>query len=152
MLYAVKLDPRATLPACAHPGEDLGYDLFALEDTALLPGKVTRVRTGIAAQAVVVHEAQGSGVYTRPLGLLIRDRSSMAAQGIFTHGGVVDAGYTGEIAVLMSTVGTTYTEIRAGAKIAQMVPVPVLTGPAVELTRLPSTHARGDNGFGSTGR
>ncbi len=58
----------------AHPGEDLGYDVFALEPAELHPHATVRVRTGIAVEAR--HPSTGE-----PLGLLVRDRSSMAAKG-----------------------------------------------------------------------
>jgi dUTP pyrophosphatase len=86
----------------------------------------------------------------------------MASNGVFTHGGVIDAGYRGEIVVLMSafaatqfvTAGATYVgdpiKIEAGQKIAQMIPVPVLTGEVVEVDALPPS-SRGENGFGSSG-
>ena len=143
MLSVVKLDDRARLPEVAHPGEDIGYDLFALEDTHLEPGMVTTVRTGIAAQA--------SWRGCEPCGLLMRDRSSMALQGVFVVGGVIDAGYTGEIWVCLYDSTYDSRTIRAGAKIAQMVPVPVLTGDVVETDSLAETQ-RADCGFGSTGR
>jgi dUTP pyrophosphatase len=120
MLRVKLLDPGAKAPAVAHPGEDLGYDLFALEAAVLSPRTTVRVRTGIAVEAR--HPATGVS-----LGLLVRDRSSMASRGIATTAGVIDAGYRGEILILMTNLGDTPVEIRAGEKIAQMIPVPVLT-------------------------
>lgn len=155
MLKVKKLDPKAVLPTVAHPGEDLAYDLHALENTMLEPGRVVRVRTGIAAQA---YSSRGHLVHGTPLGLLIRDRSSMAAKGITTIGGVIDHGYTGEIMVLMTLVAPTCTYleengyiISAGDKIAQMIPIPILTGSVLEVSELEQS-ARGDKGFGSTGK
>ena len=86
------------MPVVAHPGEDLGYDVFALEGAVLAPRTTVRVRTGIAVEA----RNPETGA---PLGLLVRDRSSMAARGIATTGGVIDAGYRGEILVLMTNLG-----------------------------------------------
>ena len=143
MLRVKRLDPAACLPVVAHPGEDLGYDLFALESVALAPRATARVRTGIAV------EARDPRTGT-PLGLLVRDRSSMAARGIATTGGVIDAGYRGEILVLMTNLGVNPVELRAGDKIAQMVPVPILTGPVEEVAALESS-ARQAKGFGSSG-
>jgi dUTP pyrophosphatase len=128
----------------AHPGEDLGYDLFALEDALLAPRATVKVRTGIAVEAR--HPATGA-----PLGLLVRDRSSMAAKGIATTAGVIDAGYRGEILVLMTNLGQAPVELKAGEKIAQMIPVPVLTG-AVEQVASLEDSARAEKGFGSSGR
>jgi dUTP pyrophosphatase len=144
MLRVKLLDPAARAPIVAHPGEDLGYDLFALEATTLGPRATVKVRTGIAVEAR--HPATGA-----PLGLLVRDRSSMAARGIATTGGVIDAGYRGEILVLLTNLGDAPIELKAGEKIAQMIPVPVLTGPVQEVETLEDS-ARAEKGFGSSGR
>ena len=147
MLRVKLLVEDARLPAVAHPGEDLGYDLFALESVALGPRKTARVRTGIAVEAR--HPQTGA-----PLGLLIRDRSSMATRGIATTGGVIDAGYRGEILVVITNLGETAIELKAGEKIAQMIPVSVLTGfveEVEEVERLEES-ARAEKGFGSSGR
>jgi dUTP pyrophosphatase len=144
MLRVKMLEKTARPPVVAHPGEDLGYDLFALEDTALAPRATVKVRTGIAVEAR--HPQTGA-----PLGLLVRDRSSMAAKGIATTAGVIDAGYRGEILVLMTNLGNDAVELKAGEKIAQMIPVPVLTG-TVETVENLEDSARAEKGFGSSGR
>jgi dUTP pyrophosphatase len=144
MLRVKLLDPAARLPVVAHPGEDLGYDLFALEATELAPGATVRVRTGIAVEAR--HPATGA-----PIGLLVRDRSSMAVKGIATTAGVIDAGYRGEILILMTNLGHFSLSIKAGEKIAQMIPIPVLTGIIEEVPSLESSN-RTDKGFGSSGQ
>ena len=138
------MEPGARPPVVAHPGEDLGYDLFALETTVLVPRGTVKVRTGIAVEA-------RDPSTDAPLGLLVRDRSSMAARGIATTGGVIDAGYRGEILVLMTNLGERDLELKAGEKIAQMIPVPVLTGTVEEVESLEDS-ARAGKGFGSSGR
>lgn len=143
-LRVKRLDPAAKLPVVAHPGEDLGYDLFALEGARLLPQATVRVRTGIAVEAQ--HPETGAA-----LGLLVRDRSSMAARGLATTGGVIDAGYRGEILVLMTNLGAEPVELGAGEKIAQMIPVPVLTGSIEEVDGLEAS-LREAKGFGSSGK
>ena len=143
MLRVKRLEEGARLPVVAHPGEDLGYDVFTLEGIVLAPKATVRVRTGIAVEAR--NPATGAG-----LGLLVRDRSSMAARGIVTTGGVIDAGYRGEILVLMTNLGETAVELKAGEKIAQMIPVPVLTGAIQEVETL-EVSARAEKGFGSSG-
>jgi dUTP pyrophosphatase len=143
MLRVKLLDPGAKLPVVAHPGEDLGYDLFSVESVVLAPRATVRVRTGIAVEAR--HPSTGA-----PLGLLVRDRSSMAAKGIATTGGVIDAGYRGEILVLMTNLGIAAVELKSGEKIAQMIPVPVLTGEVEEVETLEDS-ARAAKGFGSSG-
>lgn len=143
MLRVKRLESDARLPEVAHPGEDLGYDLFALEAITLDARTSVRVRTGIAVEAR--HPNTGA-----PLGLLVRDRSSMAARGLATTGGVIDAGYRGEILVLMTNLGDNRIELNAGDKIAQMIPVPVLTG-AVEEVEALEASMRAEKGFGSSG-
>jgi dUTP pyrophosphatase len=144
MLRVKLLEAGARAPVVAHPGEDLGYDVFALEGAVLVPHVTAKVRTGIAVEAR--HPATGAG-----LGLLVRDRSSMAARGIATTAGVIDAGYRGEILVLMTNLGLAPVELKAGEKIAQMIPVPVLTGPVEAVEELEDS-ARAEKGFGSSGR
>lgn len=177
MLKVKKLDPKAVAPTVANPGEDLAYDLYALEDTTVRINNVTKVRTGIAVACIIGKKSYG---------LLIRDRSSMAAKGIATTGGVVDSGYRGEVMVLLNFVSPdgirekhipgqlprlerrqkkdgSYTIsaggdddmhgeylIKAGDKIAQMIPVEVLTGDVEVVDTLPES-VRKEKGFGSSG-
>ena len=175
MLEVKLLASGAKVPTIGHAGEDLGYDLFALEDVTLNYGEVALVRTGIAVHASVMGIPQAkqdrmeigeSYVFEKTsLGLLICDRSSMASKGVVTSGGVIDAGYRGEIKVLLTLqraeweeapLGCVYKpctktyQIHAGDKIAQMVPVPVLTGEIFAVADL-SAASRGADGFGSTG-
>jgi len=143
MLRVRLLEEGARAPVVAHPGEDLGYDLFALVGATLAPHATVRVRTGIAVEAR--HPLSGEA-----LGLLVRDRSSMAARGIATTAGVIDAGYRGEILVLMTNLGEAAVELKAGEKIAQMIPMPVLTGRVESVEELEDS-ARAEKGFGSSG-
>jgi len=136
------LSEHAYPPVCSNPGEDLGYDLYAAYDTTLWVGRSTKIHTGIAV------ELPGYG-------FLIRDRSSMAARGIIVSGGVIDAGYRGEIVVVLtnlSTPTTTAEFIRAGDKIAQMIPFRPETHWLVSVVKQLSGSDRGSGGFGSTGR
>ena len=144
MLKVNLLEKESRLPEVAHPGEDLGYDVFALEEAVLAPHATVKVRTGIAVEAR--HPETGA-----PLGLLVRDRSSMAARGIATTAGVIDAGYRGEILILMTNLGQVPVELKAGEKIAQMIPVPILTGLVQKVDTLEDS-ARAQKGFGSSGR
>jgi dUTP pyrophosphatase len=144
MLRVKLLEASARAPVVAHPGEDLGYDLFALEGITLAPRATVKVRTGIAVEARDPRTGAA-------LGLLVRDRSSMAARGIATTGGVIDSGYRGEILMVMTNLGDAAIELKAGEKIAQMVPVPVLTGAVEEVESLEAS-IRAEKGFGSSGR
>src|ERR1039458_2298740 len=135
MLRVKRLEAGARLPVGAHPGGDLGYHLFALEGVQLGARQALKVGTGIAVEA----RDPKTGA---PLGLLVRDRSSMAARGIATTGGVIDSGYRGEILVVMTNLGVTAVELQAGEKIAQMVPVPVLTGLVPEVEKIGRASCR----------
>lgn len=158
MLNVKKLHLDAKLPTVGHPGEDLGMDIYALKDTILPFGVVTPVSTGIAARFI-----DDSVATNRKFGLLIKDRSSMAAKGICTSAGVIDSGYTAELKVMMTNNNAEHQrfdfhegyfqayQVKAGDKIAQMIPTEVFTqGPIVEVETLEET-SRGDGGFGSTG-
>src|ERR1700754_437599 len=91
------LHPDAKLPTVAHPGSDLGYDLYSIDDVTLYPGRPVKVRTGIAIEG------------TPGYGFVLGDRSSMAARGITYAGGRIDAGYRGEILVCL--INTNQPEI-----------------------------------------
>jgi len=144
MLLVKLLAEGARAPEVAHPGEDLGYDVFALEAVELWARAAVRVRTGIAVEAR--HPETGTG-----LGLLVRDRSSMAARGVAVTGGVIDAGYRGEIQILLTNLTGEAIRLEAGDKIAQMIPVPVLTGQVSVVADLADSN-RAEKGFGSSGR
>jgi dUTP pyrophosphatase len=143
MLKVKKLDPGATLPTCARPGEDLAFDVYSLEDAELNYARVRRLRTGVAL------EMEG-------FGFLVRDRSSMAyPKGFLTCGGVIDRGYRGEIFINLILFGTAESmefRIRRGDKIAQLIPVrPETMVQIVEVDEL-SPSDRGEKGYGSSGR
>ncbi len=129
----------AKLPEQALQG-DLGYDVFADEDKWIEPGGYKLVSTGIS-----VHNS------TYKYGFIIKDRSSIAMKGLFTHAGVIDAGYTGEIKVLFHNNSSTSIKIEQGDKIAQLVPTKVVNFEVEEVDELFETK-RGKNGFGSTGK
>ena len=134
-----KLDPDAIPPQKAHD-DDLGWDLFALNDPIIPPFNYQLVRTGIAIG------------FPPGVGGILKDRSGVASkQGLFIHAGVIDPGYTGEIMVLMYNSKKVPVEIKHGAKIAQMILMPVFrVSELTEVDKLDET-ARGAGGFGSSG-
>jgi dUTP pyrophosphatase len=135
---ATKLDPNAVLPTRAHP-DDAGLDLYALEDAELAPGEGKVVRTGVAVAVPAGHAG------------LICDRSSLARRGLKTAGGVIDAGYRGELGVVLWNISGQKQVLKRGERVAQLLIVPAATPAVREVPSLDST-ARGANGFGSTGR
>ncbi len=136
-LRVKKIHPAAKLPVYGHPG-DAGMDLFACVDKQLAPGELFAVPTGI--QMAIPGGFVG----------LIWDKSGVSLKGVHRLAGVVDAGYRGEVQVVMINLGPTSYEIKAGMKIAQMLIQPVASVDIREAETLDDT-SRGEGGFGSTG-
>lgn len=140
-LRLVRLDPRARLPTRAHPG-DAGLDLYALEAAELAPGQRLSVGTGIAVEIPVGQAG------------LVLPRSGLAARhgiSVVNAPGLIDAGYRGEIRVLLlNTDRTEPFSIEAGARIAQLVLVRVELATPDEVEALEESE-RGAGGFGSSG-
>lgn len=138
-LQVKRLDGDAVLPHCAHEG-DAGLDLFAAEAITLAPGARGQVKTGIAM--AIPHGFVG----------LIWDKSGISHNaGIKTLGGVIDAGYRGEILVGVVNVGEKSHTFTKGAKVAQILIQAVEEVVVVESETLDTT-VRGEAGFGSTGK
>jgi len=136
-----RLDPRATLPTRAYPG-DAGLDLYALVDGTLDPGARASIRTGVAVEIPDGYAG------------LVLPRSGIAARSgisLVNAPGLIDAGYRGELQVLLlNTDRETPFSIAAADRIAQLVLVRVEAPPVVEVDTL-SDSERGAGGFGSSG-
>jgi dUTP pyrophosphatase len=83
--------------------------------------------------------------------MMITARSGMTSLGVIALEGLIDAGYRGEIKVILENRGTSSVIIHYGDRIAQGVIVLVPDIEVVETDTLSGTE-RGDSGFGSTGR
>ena len=135
-----KIDPAAALPEYAHPG-DAGMDVRSVEEKTIPPGGRALVRTGLVMMLPPDAEAQ------------VRSRSGLAIKhgvAVLNSPGTIDAGYRGEVCVILFNAGENVFPVHRGDRIAQMViaalPDVVLT-PAVELNETD----RNAGGFGSTG-
>lgn len=140
VLKILKLDPAAIVPHYAHPG-DAGLDLFALKNYELPPGDHQLIQTGIAIELPPNTEAQ------------IRPRSGLALKHgitVLNTPGTIDAGYRGEIGVILINHGQESFPVTAGMKIAQMVIAPVLQVQVETVANLADSQ-RGAGGFGSSG-
>lgn len=135
------LDPDLPLPAYAHP-DDAGLDLRAREAVSLYPGERAVVPTGVAVEVPPGHVG------------LVHPRSGLAARhglALVNAPGTIDAGYRGEVKVILVNLGDEAVTLERGDRVAQLLvqrverPEPVAVA---ELTPSP----RGDGGFGSTGR
>ena len=84
---------------------------------------------------------------------LVTPRSGLAARhgiSVVNGPGLVDAGYRGEIKVVLVNLSSELFVIAHGDRIAQLVVVPVAVQEFVVVDELPTTN-RGSGGFGSTG-
>lgn len=136
-----RLDPGVPLPTYAHPG-DAGADLTTTVDVHLAPGERAVVPTGIAIALPEGYVA------------LVHPRSGLAARcgvSIVNAPGTVDAGYRGEVKVVLVNLDPTDpVSLRRGDRIAQLVVQRFERAGFVEVDRLPGS-ARGEGGYGSTG-
>ncbi len=138
MIQAKKLLPAAILPRYNHP-DDAGMDFFALDTVVIQPNERKIIPTGIALAI--------------PKGFvgLIWDKSGIAAKhGLKTMAGVIDAGYRGEVRILVHNLSNQAYTVETGTKIAQMLIQPVEQKEIKEVKELDDT-SRGEGGFGSTG-
>jgi dUTP pyrophosphatase len=141
-LPVIKLSDAAVVPTRGHPG-DAGLDLYSTEEAHLGPGERWSVGTGIAVEIHAGHAG------------LVLPRSGLAREhgiALVNSPGLIDAGYRGEVRVLLLNTDPAETvRIEAGARIAQLVVTPIALAEPVEVSAL-GESARGDGGFGSTGR
>lgn len=135
------LRPGGRLPVRAHRG-DAGLDIVAAESASIVAGGREAVPTAIAV--AIPHGHAG----------LVVPRSGLARR----HGvtvanapGLIDAGYRGELLVVLVNLGDAAYRIEPGDRIAQLVVVPLALPDPVEFEELPPSDGRGEGGFGSTG-
>jgi dUTP pyrophosphatase len=138
--------PNAKEPVRAHRS-DAAVDLFVCFDKPdhvirLFPRQRVLVGTGVFA-------AIPDGYYGQ-----IAERSGLAfGSGVGVLGGVIDAGYRGEIKAIIVNHGPSYFEITHHAKIAQLIVLPINVAEWVKVESLSAWGGeRGDAGFGSTGQ
>ena len=126
------------LPTRAHK-EDAGFDLHS-PINAVLCGGTTRIKLGVCVEI--------------PKGYVgfIMGRSSLNKNGVACLTGVIDSGYTGEIAVVLNSLSVEdFTRIKKGDRIAQLVVAKLADiDDAVAVDSLEDSE-RGAGGFGSTG-
>lgn len=135
------LDRALSPPRHAHEG-DGGVDLRARESVVVDPGTRFAMPTGVA---VAVPDGFAG---------LVTPRSGLAARHgvtVLNAPGLVDAGYRGEIEVILANLGDEPYRVERGDRIAQLVVVPVAVQEYEIVDTLPDSD-RGEGGFGSTGR
>lgn len=136
MLINYELDEGAYKPMRAHD-TDAGFDLLCREDQMLEANKANTIDTGVH---ILIPEGYVG---------LVCPRSSFNVKGIGTPIGVVDAGYTGSIRVVLEPFNV--IKIFKGNRIAQLVILPLPNIKMIEGKVIGVDTHRGDGGFGSTG-
>lgn len=154
----IMLDEGAKMPTRAHPW-DAGLDLYTPIDCTVPPAKAV-IRYDLneccfRAETVVGSLTIDTGVHAAidegSCGFIKSKSGLNVKHGLTADHGVIDAHYTGSIAVKLYNHTNNPYQFKAGDKVAQLVilkcelPVPELVDSLEETDR-------GDNGFGSTGR
>jgi dUTP pyrophosphatase len=135
-----RLSDAAVIPQYAHPG-DAGLDLVSIEAQTILPGESQLIRTGIAIELPENTEAQ------------VRPRSGLALKHqitVLNTPGTIDAGYRGEVCVILINHGAQAFQVEPGMRIAQMV-IASFIRVTVEAVEALEDTVRSAGGFGSTG-
>lgn len=134
-----KMSEHAKEPTYSH-SSDSGADLYSVEEFELKPGEIKAAGTGICIEIAKGIEGQ------------VRPKSGLALKGlsVVNSPGTIDAGYRGEIKVILINLGKNKLSFKRGDKIAQIVFTPVYKGHFIEMLEL-SGSGRGTGGFGSTG-
>jgi dUTP pyrophosphatase len=134
-----KLHPDAKIPSYAHPG-DAGMDLYSLEKVEIKPGERLKIRTGIATELPDGY----AGLWW--------DKSGLSNNyGLKVLGGVLDAGYRGELLVGLINLSKETYVVEKHHKVTQMLIQKVEHPEIIEVEEL-SDSSRGAGGFGSTGK
>jgi len=134
-----KLHPDAQVPTYAHIG-DAGADVYSVAEVTLQPSDRAAIPTGLAVDIPLGYEIQ------------VRPKSGLALKHgitVLNSPGTVDAGYRGEIQVIVINLGEEAYTFAKGQKIAQLVLKPVIQAQYIEGEL--GTSDRGVGGFGSTG-
>lgn len=138
----LKLKDNAIVPSRAHEG-DAGLDLYACESAHIGPGERWGVGTGVGVEI-----PEGHAGLVLPRSGLARDHGIA----LVNAPGLIDSGYRGELRVLLLNTDPAETfRVEPGDRIAQLLLTPIAGAEPVEASAL-TESARGEGGFGSSGR
>ncbi len=135
-----RIHPEAVLPAYAHES-DAGMDIRSVAEVVIPARGRALVPTGLVVLLPPNYEAQ------------VRPRSGLALKSgitVLNTPGTIDAGYRGEIGVILFNTTDTDFAVHKGDRVAQIVIAPVTRAEVVETDTIEETD-RGAGGFGSTG-
>ncbi|MDA3840670.1 MAG: dUTP diphosphatase [Patescibacteria group bacterium] len=137
ILKVEKIFDNAKLPTRSYE-HDAGLDLSSVESKTIYPGERAIVRTGLKIAIPEGHVG------------LVWDKSGLAKTGLNTMGGVIDAGFRGELTINIANVSNNIYNIEIGQKIAQLL-IQKIENPLILETKLDDKTERGENGYGSSG-
>nr|AEF12553.1 pol protein [Caprine arthritis encephalitis virus] len=118
--------------------EDAGYDLICPQDVSIGAGEVKKIAIDLKLNLKKEQWA------------MIGTKSSFAAKGVFTQGGIIDSGYQGQIQVIIFNSNKFEVVIPKGRKFAQLILMPLIHENLESWGKDRKTE-RGKKGFGSTG-
>ena len=130
-MEVVLINDNAIIPTRASK-RSAGLDLYSSVDVCIEIGSIKKINAGICVS--LPENSYGS----------IRDKSSLAAKGLLTLGGVIDNDYTGEIIIIMTSL-IEPIKIKHGQKIAQLI-VSNIMYPEIKLVKFLKSTERNDKG------
>jgi len=140
MIIKIKrLHKDAKIPTRALKG-DVGFDLYSIETTIILPEKHEMIETGIALE-------MPKGYYCE-----IHSRSGLRKKGVFPPVGIIDQNYRGPLGVILYNFSDKALTIHKGDRIAQVIFKQYVEDVKFKEVKKLSSSERGNKGFGSTGR
>ena len=140
VLFVKKLTKTAIVPK-KHSEQAAGYDLYSDETKVIPPREITSIKTGVAIEPP-------EGCYGK-----VTSRSGLVSkQKITAVIGTIDRDFRGEICVFLVNNNDFSVEVKYGERIAQLILEKIVEDEVLRETEHLSETARGDKGFGSTGR
>jgi dUTP pyrophosphatase len=135
-----KLDKSVDIPDRSRV-TDAGYDVRSNENLIIEPGQRRDVDTGLVVVA-------SYGYY-----MTIEGRSGMFSKGVVPLRGIIDAGYTGTLKIMMTNISDCSYEIKKGDRIAQICFHKIRCVDFCEVNEISDDYnIRGQSGFGSSGK
>ncbi|MBU4348252.1 dUTP diphosphatase [Patescibacteria group bacterium] len=135
-----KINEEAIIPFYAHKG-DAGMDIFSIEEKIIKPKERVLISTGLKFEIPIGYEMQ------------IRPKSGLALNygiTVLNTPGTIDAGYRGELKVILFNSSREDYLVSKGTKVAQAIIAKVEEAEIEEVEDI-CESSRGDGGFGSTG-
>lgn len=121
---------------CRKHYNDTGADIYMLDDVVIEPHQTVVIPTGFGLEL------------PNGLNANIQARTSIARQGIMVHQCAIDAGYRGQINMIVTNLSDAIQIIKAGDRLAYLQITPCIYADFVEELG----EERGDGAFGSTNK